>query len=789
MGLCAALALIALGQAVSFTPGPSELTLTADVIRYETDTQRVAAEGHVELTGQGITVRARRMTYDTLARRIDADDALIIRDKTAGVADHVQLDVDTYDANLTGGVFVEKKELPPDLAKATTAAQVLGLGRNQLALRGSRIRRISDKELEVEHLSFTPCDCNPANPSWRIDARRADVTMGDSVFLSWPVIYVHGVPVLALPPLSLPLSDRRSGLLVPKPGTSTLNGFSIEQPFFLTLGPSYDLTFTPGYFFGTSQVAGVRGPRLVTDLRYAPVVGTRGEFALSLIDDLKAPRPPDQPGVKLPGQRGLRWDLGGTHTQELGGGFHDRVDLSLASDGYYVTDQSSDLLAKQNKYLASTATLYQAEADRFLGVALAYRQDLRYGFNLLGTNQTQSGMYGPRTLQQLPDAVAAWPERHLFGPLAGALDLRFTRLSPLSGRFGDEGVDGVYTLPAFNYGPPSAGAGDRNFEPGERESRDRFDLHPSVTTTWSAGHFLDVTPTLALREDLYAGELSGDTAQRGHAWADLRVDSRLARTFGRAGGITHAIEPSVELRYAPGGWGTALGPTVGPLGAALRPYDEVDLAMPDEGITQMVAQISQKLLRRTGLGVSELLRLDVGQEFDLRAAHPPRDAFARVGTQLGGLNLTGIARYDVQGRRLSGLSGSAAFNFGTVAGLYAVYDNLLFGGTARERRGLDTLVGTAYAQGVIDRVQLLTAGARTEIGGGLGLTYNALLQPSAVQPLAQQSLGLFYAPACDCWRLDVQVSSYRSPDNRVFGDFRVTGGLTINHFGSIGAGG
>jgi LPS-assembly protein len=813
VGLFAALAVIVCGQAIAVQPAPGapqaplaspaarpdEVTLTADTLRYQTDTQQIVADGHVELRGQGVTVRSEHMTYDVRARKVTAVHAQLIRGETVGVADQIALDLATDDATLDGGLFLQKQGVTVDqLLGAHSAEELLGAGKNQLALRGARIQRVSEHELAVEHLSFTPCDCNPAKPSWRIDARRANVKPGDSVFLSWPVIYVHSVPVFVFPALDLPLKDRRTGFLIPRPSVSTNSGLHLEQPFFVTLGDSYDLTFTPGYYFGATKVRGIQGPHLDTDFRYAPVAGTRGEFALTLIEDLKAGRHPENIDAPIDGssRRGLRWSLAGTHTQELGGGFADRVDLALASDGFLSSDMTTDLLSQQARYLRSDATVFQRQDDRYLGIALGFRQDVRFGFDLFQTDSTKGGLAGPRTLQQLPDAVAAWPERRLFGnwlggDWLGGLTLLFTRLAPLVGSYGDEGTGGVYTLsPA-----PDTGEGDRVYQPGERVARDRLDLNPTLSTSWRVGNLLSLTPTFALRQDLYAAEQGQATAQRGHVWADLRADSRLARTYGGPGGVTHAIEPSIELRYAPPGWGEALGPAQGALIAGLRPYDAVDLSMPDEGITQVVAQVSQALLQRQGLATRELLRLDLGEELDLRAAHPPRDAFARLGTDLWGIHLLGLARYDVLGRRFSQLTASASVRLFDRVSLYGVYNNLLLGGSALQRRAIDTLVGTDYsgipkvAAGAPDRAQVLNLGGSLDLLGGLGLGYDAIVQPSAVQALAQQVFGLSYAPACRCWKVEIQAKFTRGPANDPFEVFSFGGGLTIEGFGSIGSGG
>jgi len=140
-------------------------------------------------------------------------------------------------------------------------------------VQGRRIQRLGPNHYAVDGISFTPCDCKAEEPSWRIQADRADVEVGERVTLAWPVVYVHGVPVLPLPWAYLPLSDRRTGFLVPRIDTTYLTGLALQEPLFITLGQSADLTLTPGWFLGG---AGVRGPRLLTELRYAPSEGTAG---------------------------------------------------------------------------------------------------------------------------------------------------------------------------------------------------------------------------------------------------------------------------------------------------------------------------------------------------------------------------------------------------------------------------------------------------------------------------------------------------------------------------------
>ncbi len=96
-------------------------------------------------------------------------------------------------------------------------------------------------------------------------------------------------------PLSLPLTERQSGLLFPPLQYSAITGFGTEVPLFLTLGRSYDATVAPGFFTSsggnTTAVPGTRGvagPRLGLQFRYAPAERTEGQIDLDLVHDSKA---------------------------------------------------------------------------------------------------------------------------------------------------------------------------------------------------------------------------------------------------------------------------------------------------------------------------------------------------------------------------------------------------------------------------------------------------------------------------------------------------------------------
>ena len=89
--------------------------------------------------------------------------------------------------------------------------------------------------------------------TWALRARSADVIPGDRAILTWPVLYVHAVPVLPLPWLYVPLGERQTGLLFPEIASTAATGFAFSQPLYVTLGEHADLTLSPGWAFGPSR--------------------------------------------------------------------------------------------------------------------------------------------------------------------------------------------------------------------------------------------------------------------------------------------------------------------------------------------------------------------------------------------------------------------------------------------------------------------------------------------------------------------------------------------------------
>ncbi|MCE9666917.1 LPS assembly protein LptD [Myxococcus stipitatus] len=866
-------------------PSGETVELAADFLTYEADKQVLTARGHCELRTGEMLLRSDEVTYDEANQVATASGNVMFVGPggMAAVADDVRVDLRSFEATLQGGLFMQKKGVTLEaLLTAKTPQELRAMGETPVLLSGSRIRRTGPNAFVVDDLAFTPCECGPGDPSWRVEASAANVVLGERATLSWPVVYVQSVPVFALPWLYLPLAERRSGLLLPAPTFSGVNGFTLNQPIFITLGRSYDLTFTPGYYVGKPfqeltfdpnpevqgdeihyrepHLNGVRGPRLLTEFRYVPSERTRGRVTLGLLHDSRPlvnpeqgrfyyyPREAGQPERYVDAPRGMRGEASWQHYQDLGDGWVDRVDASFVSDGFYTRDLTADVIARELDYLRSSATVFRRKEDSYVGLDVSLRQDIRFAYRFFQDNRipsqldpTRPEIPSPKTFQRLPGLVMALPERPLFGGLIGGLRAEYTRQAPMGAGFADDGIDvfrpnGTYT--PYKFTPDPADPWRRPVDPGQsngvfdyddRESRDRIDFTPRLSTSLALGDVAQLTPSLGLRQDVWLGEVSGRTWQRGYPIGNLLLESQLARTWsGEKSSYRHAIAPSLELRYVPGGWGKV--PSAGwdrDSGAKAQPYDEIDRAVPlrfdgrTQGFLQAVLAVDQTLRVKTGTNTVEPLRLRIGQGFDLSryallyGGRPDddqpilRDTFARLTARAGWLTAGGLVRFDPNAGRVTQVSADVTLDDTKGHAVYARFDDIyatsqaaidlgenpFLSGPDAIRRPLDALVGSVSRESVdlppAKRAQALIVGTRLTLGFGLGVRYEALVQPlyqdstnQEHKPFAQQTLGVSYGPACNCWRIEGVVTKRRDSGLEFSGV-----NLNVTGFGAFGSGG
>jgi LPS-assembly protein len=129
-----------------------------------------------------------------------------------------------------------------------------------------RVDFIDDQRAVVHNATFTTCRRLPG-PSWLPDwiLRATSISLDneeDVGTAKGALLSFKGVPLLPIPYLSFPLSDKRkSGFMPPTVGLDNVNGAEVSVPYYWNIAPNRDATFTP-------TLMSKRGVNLGSEFRY-----------------------------------------------------------------------------------------------------------------------------------------------------------------------------------------------------------------------------------------------------------------------------------------------------------------------------------------------------------------------------------------------------------------------------------------------------------------------------------------------------------------------------------------
>jgi LPS-assembly protein len=220
------------------------IVLRADRIRSQPELETVA-EGAVEFRRGGLVIRADRLAYDTPQDLASATGKVrVSRGGAIYTGPELHLRVQRFE-----GYFLQ-----PEFEFTQ-----LGAGG-----RAERIDFLDSARARATRAEYTSCPREgPEEPAWvlRTDSVRLDLDANEGV-AEGAVLRFLGVPILALPALSFPLSDaRKSGWLPPSINTDNRSGVELSVPWYWNIAPNRDATLTP-------RVITRRGFGLDTEFRY-----------------------------------------------------------------------------------------------------------------------------------------------------------------------------------------------------------------------------------------------------------------------------------------------------------------------------------------------------------------------------------------------------------------------------------------------------------------------------------------------------------------------------------------
>jgi LPS-assembly protein len=189
--------------------------------------------------------------------------------------------------------------------------------------RADQIVRNEDGNITIGRGEYSTCE--PTHRSWYFvasnihldpESHRGEVHNA--------TLYAHDIPVFYTPYFNFPLDDtRKSGLLIPRFGSTSDGGFDLALPVYLNLAPNYDATLTPRYISR-------RGTMAEGEFRYLLPWGGTGT--------LEGTELPNDTLFDNRDRKSLSWQ----HNGDLSKVLSVRTNINYVSDNAYFTDLGSN---------------------------------------------------------------------------------------------------------------------------------------------------------------------------------------------------------------------------------------------------------------------------------------------------------------------------------------------------------------------------------------------------------------------------------------------------------------
>ncbi len=213
--------------------GEQPALISADSITYDQNLGVVTANGAVEVAQGEYTVLADTISYNLRSGIVTASGNVSLVGPRGDVVFSNYLELKD---NLREGFIRDIRVLLADDSRIAAAS----------GTRSAGTRTIFNKAV------FSPCPLCPEDPTraplWQLKAERVIHDQDEETIAyhnAWMEIY--GVPVFYTPYFEHPdpSVERKSGFLSPSFGVSDRLGWSVAAPYYWTLSPNEDFTFTP----------------------------------------------------------------------------------------------------------------------------------------------------------------------------------------------------------------------------------------------------------------------------------------------------------------------------------------------------------------------------------------------------------------------------------------------------------------------------------------------------------------------------------------------------------------
>ena len=346
--------------------------ITSDQVSL-TDNQQANFDGNVQISYRDTLLLAPKANFSSASQLMHAEGGINYFNQALQVSGTV------FSANL------QQNQARLDNASYRFLAQA---GRGYAAALTA-----TEQEVMLDDALFTTCP--QQDNSWALHASEinieTDAGWGEA---RHAVFKIKDIPVLYLPYITFPVNEeRRSGVLLPKFGSSQKLGVDVELPYYLNLAENYDLTLTPRYM-------SKRGAQLKSEFRYL-TEQHQGNLQLEYLNSDN--EKPDNFGARYLGHLSHLSDF----TPQLRG----YIDFTDVSDDAYLSELGSDYSNQSDTQLLREAALsYYGEQ--------VHSQLRLQGFEILGNyNKAYSALpelslSSAKPLKLLPWVDVSWQAQY-----------------------------------------------------------------------------------------------------------------------------------------------------------------------------------------------------------------------------------------------------------------------------------------------------------------------------------------------------------------------------------------
>jgi LPS-assembly protein len=450
-----------------------QVEVDAEHVEYDAARRRVVARGGVRFSLGQVSVAADEVTADLDGQVLTAAGNVVLSDGSN------RLEGEEVEYNLQTGLGVVRR-----------GRGVLFPG---LGVRGAEIRREGEREFRLLDGAFTSCRAcqpEPITPDWEFRAAETTVHLDDYAIADHASVWIKGLPAFYFPRVVVPVSQRRTGFLIPRAGVGGRDGVMLALPFFWAISPSQDLTVTPTY-------RTKRGPEFFGEYRYVLAEDARGWVTGRYLYDTEL-----EEGRS---RSEFRW----RHDQALSPSLMFKADVNYLSDDALARDFiDSSVASRTQRALTSNVSLTQTTSQYVVLGRIGAEQDLS------SSDASRSAQLPEGRLQWLP---AAYAGGRLVGEgIASAGYLEQNRTVDV-GRFD------LYPLLHLP-----------------------IDLVPGVTAVSSVG-LRETAYTDSALADGRRNRIVVEARER----LGTRLMRRFGLPQGPLRSLTHVVEPSVTYQYRP----------------------------------------------------------------------------------------------------------------------------------------------------------------------------------------------------------------------------------------------